>query len=62
MNPKMWMLVWASGREERFWGTITVEGPFIRLVHYTGGVAGFPRPSSERVVRIEALRGWSSDL
>lgn len=61
MNPRMWKLVWRTGRAETFWGTVTIEGSFVRLVHYTGGVAGMPRPDRERVVRAEELREWRSD-
>jgi len=59
--PQMWSLEWDDGRKERFWGTITLEGSFVRLVHYTGGVAGMPRPDREQVVRAEKLRGWETD-
>jgi hypothetical protein len=61
----MWMLVWqeADGtrREKRHWGTVAVEGQMVRLVHYSGGVAGLPHPMSERVVPLARLAEWRSD-
>ena len=65
MSAAMWIIVWLNDdgttRDERFWGTIEVEGQMVHLTHYSGGVAGFPRPMEERFVPLARIKEWRSD-
>lgn len=64
MNPQMWLITWIErpDRPERFWGTIkVVEGGFVELTHYSGGVSGLPYPMDTRVVPKERIVEWRTD-